>query len=258
MIIAACCGVLGLSAFATADTLSLLQEEKAAKDTAPPEEAKEEAKDAKSHWYFAAAAGASWALNADIVDSNGAYFKFNRGGGVNVGFGYAFTKILAVQVHSGILWNQVNSIQNAYPAPGQTFGGGAGNLWQVPVMASLVVSIPLAENLGVGIKGGVGVQWTKFNAYGINRYTGGVWDGTVTWDHNSTAFRYEFGFQFANQISHNVRIGGGAMFSGTTEVNIGAGQFYNTAGVGVASPSNENKLSRLFNISLGFGVNVSF
>ena len=258
MMIAAGAGVLALTSLSTADALALLNQEAQEKADAPPAEA-EEAGD----WYFAAAIGGNFLLDADVENGNGTYFKFDRGLGVNLGFGYAFNKTFSLELRSGLLWNGFNSIQNGrltLNGNALTFGGGEGNIYQVPVMASLVVSIPINDKLAIGLKGGVGMQWTKINAHDINAYAGGGQVGTVGWDHNSAAFRWDVGFQMANQITHNIRIGGGVIFSGTTAVNIGAATF--TSGAGGAIPSftgnSEQKLDRLFNFSLGFGVTIAF
>ena len=260
LLLAACCGALGLSTIATADALSLLQQEVDEKTPPPPEEAEAEA---PGMWYFAAAVGGNFLLDADVQDGNGTYFKFNNGVGLNLGFGYAFNKTFSLELRSGILWNGINSIQNGQlnlNGNAFTFGGGGGNVYQVPVMASLVVSIPITEKIAIGLKAGVGMQWTKFNAHDINTYAGANQVGTVGWDHNSAAFRWDIGFQLANQITHNIRIGGGLIFSGTTAVNIGAATI--TASPGGAIPSfmssSDTKLDSLMNISLGFGVTVAF
>ena len=57
----------------------------------------------------------------------------------------------------------------------------------------------------------------------------------------STAFRWEVGLQLATEVATNVRIGGGVIFGGTSEVNIGA--LEGSAGM---NPM-EDKLKGLFN-----------
>ena len=258
MMIAAGAGVLAICSVSWADALALLNQEARENAPAPPAEA-----EAPGKWYFAAAVGANFLLDADVQDGNGTYFKFDRGLGVNLGFGYAFDETFSLELRSGLLWNGINSIQNGQltlNGNALTFGGGEGNIYQVPVMASLVVSIPINEKLAIGLKGGVGMQWTKFNAHDINAYAGGGQVGTIGWDHNAAAFRWDVGFQIANQITHNIRIGGGLIFSGTTASSIGAASFTSGAGGGIPSftGSSEQELERLFNFSLGFGVTIAF
>lgn len=250
MMIAAGAGALVLCSMAPADALSLLYQEADEKTPPPPEEA-----EVAGPWYFAAAIGGTFALDADIKDQNGSYFKFNTGVGMNLGFGYAFNKTFALEVRSGVLWNGINSIQNFRIGTG-TYGGGDGDLYQVPMMASLLVSFPISEKFSIGLKAGVGAQWTKFNST-VNSYNAGIFAGTNTWDNSSISFRYEVGVQLAHQITHNIKIGGGLIFSGTSEVSIGTPQLYTPAGAPVPTIGEDN-LERIFNISLGFGVTVFF
>ena len=211
MMIAAGAGVLALCSMAHADALSLLYQDADEKTPPPPEEA-----EAAGSWYFAAAIGATYALNAELKDDlEGSKFKFKTGLGVNFGFGYAFNKTFAVEVRSGVLWNNIRNIDdnNGYaPIAGATLNAGGGDMYQVPLMANLVVSFPISEKFSIGLVGGIGMQWTHFSAHDINVVSAGANVGTVEFDKSSTAFRYNVGLQFNHQITHNIKMGGGVLF----------------------------------------------
>ncbi|MCP4836742.1 MAG: hypothetical protein GY895_18475, partial [Phycisphaera sp.] len=131
---------------------------------------------------------------------------------------------------------------------------GSGDIYQIPVMASLIYSIPINDRFSIGLKGGAGVQFTNFNAKDVTIVSPGG-KAQSSWNNDSTAFRWEVGFQIAHQVAHNIRIGGGVLFSGTTDVDIGSADPA-LAGLGVLD--DDQKLKGLYNISLGFGVNISF
>ena len=255
--IAAGVGVLALCSMAHADALSLLYQDVDEKTTPPPEEA-----EAACPWYMAGTLGTSIALDSDIKDSNGASFKFKAGVGFNLGVGYAFNKYFAVEIHSGFVWNSLDSVPsyNLGPPSGfkSTVSGGDGNLYQVPLTTDLVVSIPISDNFSIGLLGGVGMQWTKFKVSNIGLLNQASADvGTLGFNSDSVAFRYNFGLRFAHQIAHNVRVGGGFLFSGTTEVQLGKGTYtYNTGGS--AEGNVDVNLRRILNISIGAGVSISF
>ena len=256
MMIAAGAGVFALCSMASADALLLLNQDADEKTTSPQEEA-----EAACPWYMAGTLGTSIALDSDIKDSNGASFKFKAGVGFNIGVGYAFNKYFAVEIRSGYLWNSLDSVPSYdFGPPGSfksTVNGGDGNLYQVPLTADLVVSIPISDNFTIGLLGGIGMQWTKFKVSNIGLTRANVDVGTLGFNSDSVAFRYNFGLRFAHQIAHNVRVGGGFLFSGTTEVKLGKGTYAFNAGGSTEGDVDVN-LRRILNISIGAGVSISF
>ena len=150
-----------------------------------------------------------------------------------------------------MLWNEIKGFNET--GMNENITGGDGDVYQIPLMASLIYSIPISEKLSIGLKAGVGIQWTDFHASNIEVSSPGVQSSFGSYDHTSTAFRWEVGFQLANQIAHNVRIGGGVLFSGTSSVSLG------TATVtGGDLASGDYKLEALYNVSLGFGITITF
>ena len=172
--------------------------------------------------------------------------------GLNLGVGYILTEQWAVEVRSGVLWNEIDAYQGT--SQGVSYNGGDGTVYQIPLMASAIYSIPFSDKFSVGLKAGIGLQWTDFSVDRI-RITAPGLNALGSLDNTSTSFRWEVGFQLANQIAHNIRIGGGVMFSGTTSVDIGSPTVdiggNNIVGLG-------DKLDPLYNITLGFGVNITF
>lgn len=244
--------VLSCSAVTSADVLALLAQQAEEDAAAPPTEV-----EAPGPWYVAAAVGGTFALDADAKENN-ARFRFKGGVGVNVGVGYAFAEDWAVELHSGLLWNEIDSVGGSVTSRlGNDFnlGGGTGHMYQVPVMGSIVYSIHFTEKLALGLKAGAGIQWTDMDVKNIRAFGPLAPMNTFGYSKQSTAFRWEVGVRVANQIAPNIRIGGGVMFSGTSEVNIGSPNY---AGGPAFLPAGDTKLDAIYNISLGFGINITF
>jgi opacity protein-like surface antigen len=248
MMIAAGAATLMLSSMASADTLALLYQD--ADDTTPPPPTEIEA---ANPWYAAAAFGGNFLMDAKIKDADGIKFKFKNGLGLNIGVGYQLCETLAVEVRSGVLWNEIKGFNETQM--NENITGGEGDVYQIPLMASLIYSIPISEKLSIGLKAGVGIQWTDFNASNIEFSSPGVQSSFGSYDHTSTAFRWEVGFQLANQIAHNVRIGGGVLFSGTSSVSLGTAT---VTGAAAGGNFGDDKLEALYNVSLGFGITITF
>ena len=244
----AAAAALTLSSMASADALALITQDVDEKTPPPPTEI-----EAANPWYAAAAFGGNFLMDAKIKDADGIKFKFKNGLGLNIGVGYQLCETLAVEVRSGLLWNEIKGFNETNPNGNIT--GGDGNVYQIPLMASVIYSIPINEKLSIGLKAGVGIQWTDFNASNIEVSSPGVQSSFGSYDHTSTAFRWEVGFQLANQIAHNVRIGGGVLFSGTSSVSLGTAT---VTGGGAGSDFGDDKLEALYNVSLGFGVTITF
>jgi opacity protein-like surface antigen len=244
----AAAAALTLSSMVSADALALITQDADEKTPPLPTETA-----AANPWYAAAAVGGNFLLDAKIKDEDGIKFKFKNGLGLNIGVGYQLCETLAVEVRSGLLWNEIKGFNET--GMNENITGGDGDVYQIPLMASLIYSIPISEKLSIGLKAGVGIQWTDFNASNIEVSSPGVPSSFGSYDHTSTAFRWEVGFQLANQIAHNVRIGGGVLFSGTSSVSLGTAT---VTGGGAGGDFGDDKLEALYNVSLGFGVQITF
>lgn len=246
VITSACIGVVALSSAVSADALSILNQDADEKTPPPPTTT-----EATSPWYVAGAVGGNYLLESKLKDAGEAKFKFRTGIALNVGVGYGIAENLAVEIRSGLMWNKIDGTSGG--ESGFQITDGSGDIYQIPVMASLIYSIPINDRFSIGLKGGAGVQFTNFNAKDVTIVSPGARDRQSSWNNDSTAFRWEVGFQIAHQVAPNIRIGGGVLFSGTTDVNIGSAD---PAGLGVLD--DDQKLKGLYNVSLGFGVNISF
>lgn len=244
----AAAAALTLSSMVSADALALITQDADEKTPPPPTETA-----AANPWYAAAAFGGNFLMDAKIKDTDGIKFKFKNGLGLNIGVGYQLCETLAVEVRSGLLWNEIKGFNET--GMNENITGGDGDVYQIPLMASLIYSIPISEKLSIGLKAGVGIQWTDFNASNIEVSSPGVQSSFGSYDHTSTAFRWEVGFQLANQIAHNVRIGGGVLFSGTSSVSLGTAT---VTGGGAGGDFGDDKLEALYNVSLGFGITITF
>ena len=243
-----CSSLVAADSVVSTDVMALLYQDS---DNAPPPPPPTDA-EAPNRWYASAALGASFLLDTEISNTSGPKFKFKTGMGLNLGVGYILTEQWAVEVRSGVLWNEIDAYQGT--SQGVSYNGGDGTVYQIPLMASAIYSIPFSDKFSVGLKAGIGLQWTDFSVDRI-RITAPGLNALGSLDNTSTSFRWEVGFQLANQIAHNIRIGGGVMFSGTTSVDIGSPTVdiggNNIVGLG-------DKLDPLYNITLGFGVNITF
>ena len=248
----AAAAALTLSSMVSADALALITQDADEKTPPLPTETA-----AANPWYAAAAVGGNFLLDAKIKDEDGIKFKFKNGLGLNIGVGYQLCETLAVEVRSGLLWNEIKGFNETSMIGNTSVAttGGDGDVYQIPLMASLIYSIPISEKLSIGLKAGVGIQWTDFNASNIEVSSPGVPSSFGSYDHTSTAFRWEVGFQLANQIAHNVRIGGGVLFSGTSSVSLGTAT---VTGGAAGADFGDDKLEALYNVSLGFGVKITF
>jgi len=254
--IAAGVGAFALCSVASADALLLYQDSD--DNTAPPPDAAD-----ASPWYLTADIGVNFAMKADIKENGYAAgnFKFEPGMGMNIGVVYNFTKMFGLELSSGLQWNKVKDLNIDNPVAGLTVAQDSGDLYQIPFMANFVVNFNVSDKFDIGLVAGVGMQWTKFKS--TNTLTNGGAGGpglvlfdTVTWDHNSIAFRYNFGLRMNYAITHNVRLGANFLFTGSTEVNIGSPTDTILTPTGINF--EEDKLKDLLNFGIGFGVEWSF
>ncbi len=218
--------ILACASYAPADALSLAQEEAQTSDSTLPAEAKEE-----SPWFFHAAGGGNMLFDANYKNSN-LEMKFGAGVAVDVGVGYSLNKIFAVQLQTGFAWNKIKSIEGS-----PFISGGEGNAYQIPLTVNLVMGFPITETWNLGFSAGGGIEWANLKG---SLVSGGQ---SVNYDGTSYAFRYQLGVAATRQIAHNMTLGFGVRFSGTTSVDVGA---------------SDDKLKGLTNLGLGATFKLTF
>lgn len=217
---------LAFTASTSADALSLAQEESRTAGNSAPIVIEE-----TSPWYFHAAGGGNMMLNSDFENVDHT-MKFGPGVAVDLGVGYSLNKIFAVQVQTGVAWNKIDSIDGA------DLSGGEGNVYQVPLTLHLVMGFPISDSWKLGFSAGGGIQWTNFD--GSGRTNGSM---AYSYSSQSYAFRYQLGVAATRTIAHNMTLGFGVRFSGTTSLDIGY---------------NGEKVKGLTNIGLGATFKLTF
>ena len=239
------------------DTLALIQDAANKGEEAAVPEATE-----KSNWYATAAIGGNIMLDSDFKDDSNATLKYKAGVGSAFGFGYQFNKSWSLEFQTGVNWNGVDELTWSTPVAGvgvANITGGSGDIYQVPVIANATWSIALTDKISLGLSAGLGVQWNNVNIHGVQASAVGFGNlGTAEFSQSSFAFRYQAGIQIAHQVTHNIHMGFGVRFSGTSEINLGTGTFYPTAGGALQVSNDDLKLTRFMNFSLGGGIKITF
>jgi opacity protein-like surface antigen len=124
--------------------------------------------------------------------------------------GYAFNKMFSVELDAGVVYNPLDKLQYSGTYLGVPYSydeSPSVNLWQVPLLANVIFTIPLDSKFKRFIGAGAGGIWT-------------VLDGEDTSNNDFTfAFQGLAGINYA--ISDNVDIGVVYKFLGTLEHNLG-------------------------------------
>jgi opacity protein-like surface antigen len=92
--------------------------------------------DSTSRFYLSADAGAAFTQDASVQLSdfgNSGDVKFDTGLRAGLNFGYHVTRSFAVELESGVIWNDVQSIQGNSPD-----AGASATLYQIPVLANVI------------------------------------------------------------------------------------------------------------------------
>lgn len=267
--------MFAIASVASADVLELMHQSANGQDTAPasnttakdpapatsqaaPDDDTDDDDDGPIPWYLATGVSGSYALDAKIENASGAKFKFNTGFAIDFGVGYPITDTVAVELMTGFTWNGIKSLSATTPIFGQfTADGGDGHMYQVPLMANFVLDFPITKVFSIGLKAGIGMQWTKFNASDVNLYNNGAMFGQLSWDNDYIGFRYQAALNFNFAITHNIQLGVDARFTGASGVDIGPLNLTGAAVPGGVFPGN-NMLSHVFNLSAGANLRILF
>jgi opacity protein-like surface antigen len=133
--------------------------------------------------------GAAFLQDITIKNSGGAELQFDTGVRADVGIGYNISDALAAELDAGVVWNQ--------------FKHSSDSLYQVPLMANLIYTLPVkwavVPYIGAGVGGVAGIV----DASGFS-------DTDFVFGYQAMA-----GIKYA--VTKDVDIGVGYKFLGTTD-----------------------------------------
>lgn len=224
---------------ASGDALHLLESARQeATEAAPTEQAKSE----RGGFYLRAQLGANMmqTLNAQNAPDN---FKVNAGIDFAVTAGYMFTEILGVEFQTGFMWNSLNALKGS---AGKPEAKATGDIYQVPLVANFVVSIPLSKGQYEPLFGrDADLIFFAGGGGGYQNGNGSISTGKV-FDFDVWTYRYQAGSVLQAFLSDNTKFGIYFRFSGTGEIdgNDAAGGSY--------------KIGPLMNYAVGINLSIDF
>lgn len=124
----------------------------------------------------------------------GSTVEFDTGFWFGLGLGHEISRFVALEVEGGFQYNQIKSISGAT--------SGDGKLYQVPIMANLVLQYPNKSGLVPMIGGGAGAVGCFLDANNIT--VGGT---TIDGTEDSWTFGYQGYAGLAYQISPSMTLG---------------------------------------------------
>ena len=115
-------------------------------------------------------------------------FQVDDGLDLALGIGLKLAPDIAVEFETGFQWNKIQSIEAdlQYVVEDEilmqdltyrsTASGGAGDIYQVPLMMNLLYDIEVVEDFRLSLGAGAGLQWTSFSSSAIvsRRYPGAL------------------------------------------------------------------------------------
>ena len=206
--------------------------------------------------YLRIGAGVNLTMDADVNDVSGLLnpfqafsatdtkIAFETGFVFDIGIGFLVTEALSIEIMTGVATNSVEKISGTYtesdifgPYFRESFSGGDGDLYQVPIVANVRYEFDLSENTNLGLYAGGGLQYAdlKVNDTFLGSASNDVW-----------SFRYQAGFDLTWDIAPTATLGLNFRYSSTTENDFGTYQ-----GVDI-------KIDRFQNIAIGATFTVSF
>jgi opacity protein-like surface antigen len=125
--------------------------------------------------------------------------------------GYAFNKMLSLEIEGGVVYNPLDKIEYTGTYEGYPFSSEESvsdfSLWQVPVLANVIFTIPLDSKFKPFIGAGAGGIWTILSGEG------------ETDDDFTFAFQGMAGVNYA--ITEDVDLGIAYKFLGTLQHDLG-------------------------------------
>ena len=237
--------VLG-SSFANGDALLLLANARTAQEDTPAPKAVTE--EYATGMYVRTGIGGNLMTNINPKVGGNTY-EMTGGVDLNASFGYRFTKILGVELQTGFAWNGFyKTIQGS---KSESIGG---QIYQVPIAANFVVTIPLSEGnyeplFGRGAEllllTGAGGQWTSAKSEKSST-------GSPIFDIDDWTWRFQAGLVLSAYLAKNTKFGVYFTYSRT-------GDLTGSAGPGSGLPvGSDYSLAALNNFAVGLSVSFRF
>jgi opacity protein-like surface antigen len=179
------------------------------------------AEDFSAHGYLSSDIGAAFQQKVRI-HNGGDLIDFHNGVRGDVAIGYQATPWFAAEFASGVIWNSADKIGDA---PVTSFGASL-DLYQIPIMANVIVSTPAWHGLKPYVGAGVGGVAAMME---FQRPLGNVRDTDITFSYQAMA-----GLNY--QVCKGVEMGIGYKFLQTDDHNwIEHGVALRTGGTGTHS-----------------------
>ena len=221
--------IFSLAASATADTYGLVQD--GVSGTVPLEtDADGNAK--KNGVYLRIGAGMNIAMDADVKDISFAFspfdtasitntsISFDAGFVFDIGIGIPLDDSWSIEIMTGVATNSIEKISGVEtysdvfgPYFQQSFSGGGGDLYQIPIVVNARYEFKLNESMNLGLFAGGGLQYSdiEVNQFLLGSASSDVW-----------SFRYQIGFDLTWDIAARTTLGLNVRYSGTTENDFGS------------------------------------
>lgn len=168
-----------------------------------------------SAWYVNGGVGPAIAQDNSIRQSAFGYsgnVRFDTGIRGDIDLGYQFKPSWAAELEVGALWNGVHSIAGNTPDE-----GASADLYQMPILAKLVYK-PCHGKLQPYLGVGVGTEASIFDMSNVSTSSSiGLYAPSFDSLDWSFAYQGEAGVRW--QIAHNLDLGLGYKFLGTTDHN---------------------------------------
>jgi opacity protein-like surface antigen len=172
-------------------------------------------------------------VGADTVAWSGASLSMDGGVGWNIAGGWHVNDWLALEISTGIAYNEFSSVSGSILVNGSTVAAGStsidGSLLQVPVLVGPRAEIPLGEklrlNLGFSL-GGIYLHGDLDSSFAVGAAT-----VTVDGSDGSWAFAYSATAGLDWEIAPNLGLGVAYRFLGTTSASFGPNEAIEGEGV---------------------------
>jgi outer membrane protein W len=184
-----------------ADTLLLVQE---AQENAKSDEDAKKADAApnlyRDGWYMRAEIGANFTSPVGLRN-NDVEINLHPGMDLGLAFGYRFTKNWGVEVQTGGVWNSVkNQVQ------GNRTDDLGGDIYQIPVVANVVLTLPLSDGEYEPLFGR-GAEFLTYLGFGGQYIYSEISDSPDSYNDDGWVFRYQLGLALNAQLAPNVKTG---------------------------------------------------